>query len=262
MYSFIAWSGFHWNHRCFAQLQWRSSPSRSRSGSRTAGVIIEASATITAMIVIHLFFIIIVLLDMCPSICGHINRRETGLMNLLQSCLHYQQEILWSIAVWNDRSGFDLASTCCSIFPFPLFSIITKATMFLLGPDHTYALFSHSITILFHVDTITKINGKLVLKTLDKVYRNVVPSFHHVSSCSPVQERADALRTKIANQLFEKERADALRTKIANQLFEKAVEIFIKDVKVFASFNGELFKEITKLLTLENFRKRHAAHAR
>jgi hypothetical protein len=42
------------------------------------------------------------------------------------------------------------------------------------------------------------------LKTLDKVYRSVVPSFHHVSSCSPVQERADALRTKIANQLFEK----------------------------------------------------------
>ena len=37
MYSFTAWSGFHWNHRCFAQLQWRSSPSRSRSGSRTAG---------------------------------------------------------------------------------------------------------------------------------------------------------------------------------------------------------------------------------
>ncbi|AQK65617.1 Homeobox-leucine zipper protein ATHB-15 [Zea mays] len=31
-----AWSGFHWNHRCFAQLQWRSRPSRSRSGSRTA----------------------------------------------------------------------------------------------------------------------------------------------------------------------------------------------------------------------------------
>uniref|UniRef100_A0A804Q997 TPR1-like CTLH-containing domain-containing protein n=1 Tax=Zea mays TaxID=4577 RepID=A0A804Q997_MAIZE len=119
-----------------------------------------------------------------------------------------------------------------------------------------------------YVSCKTKINGKLVspafhwLKTLDKVYRNVVPSFHHVSSCSPVQERADALRTKIANQLFEKERADALRTKIANQLFEKAVEIFIKDVKVFASFNGELFKEITKLLTLENFRKRHAAHAR
>jgi hypothetical protein len=22
-----AWSGFHWNHRCFAQLQWRSSTS-------------------------------------------------------------------------------------------------------------------------------------------------------------------------------------------------------------------------------------------
>jgi hypothetical protein len=22
-----AWSGFHWNHRCFAQLYWRSSPS-------------------------------------------------------------------------------------------------------------------------------------------------------------------------------------------------------------------------------------------
>jgi hypothetical protein len=28
----------------------------------------------------------------------------------------------------------------------------------------------------------------------------------------------------------------------------------VKDLKVFASFNEELFKEITQLLTLENFR--------
>lgn len=34
----------------------------------------------------------------------------------------------------------------------------------------------------------------------------------------------------------------------------KAVEILVKDLKVFASFNEELFKEITHLLTLENFR--------
>ena len=34
----------------------------------------------------------------------------------------------------------------------------------------------------------------------------------------------------------------------------KAVEILVKDLKVFASFNEELFKEITQLLTLDNFR--------
>ncbi|KAK8947936.1 Topless-related protein 1 [Platanthera guangdongensis] len=34
----------------------------------------------------------------------------------------------------------------------------------------------------------------------------------------------------------------------------KAVDILVKDLKVFASFNEELFKEITQLLTLENFR--------
>ncbi|KAF2288033.1 hypothetical protein GH714_004006 [Hevea brasiliensis] len=33
----------------------------------------------------------------------------------------------------------------------------------------------------------------------------------------------------------------------------KAVEILVKDLKVFASFNEELFKEITQLLTLDNF---------
>jgi hypothetical protein len=32
------------------------------------------------------------------------------------------------------------------------------------------------------------------------------------------------------------------------------VEILVKDLKVFSSFNEELFKEITQLLTLENFR--------
>jgi hypothetical protein len=34
----------------------------------------------------------------------------------------------------------------------------------------------------------------------------------------------------------------------------KAIEILVKDLKVFASFNEELFKEITHLLTLDNFR--------
>ncbi|PIA42394.1 hypothetical protein AQUCO_02000089v1 [Aquilegia coerulea] len=35
----------------------------------------------------------------------------------------------------------------------------------------------------------------------------------------------------------------------------KAVEILVKDLKVFSAFNDELFKEITQLLTLENFRE-------
>ncbi|GMI95157.1 WUS-interacting protein 2, TOPLESS-RELATED 4 [Hibiscus trionum] len=35
----------------------------------------------------------------------------------------------------------------------------------------------------------------------------------------------------------------------------KAVEILVKDLKVFSTFNEELFKEITHLLTLENFRE-------
>ncbi|XP_017699765.2 protein TOPLESS-RELATED PROTEIN 2-like isoform X2 [Phoenix dactylifera] len=35
----------------------------------------------------------------------------------------------------------------------------------------------------------------------------------------------------------------------------KAAEILVKDLKSFASFNVELFKEITQLLTLENFRQ-------
>ena len=34
----------------------------------------------------------------------------------------------------------------------------------------------------------------------------------------------------------------------------RAVEILVKDLKVFSSFNEELFKEITQLLTLDNFR--------
>lgn len=36
----------------------------------------------------------------------------------------------------------------------------------------------------------------------------------------------------------------------------KAVEILVKDLKVFSTFNEELFKEITLLLTLQNFRYR------
>ncbi|XP_038993347.1 topless-related protein 1-like [Hibiscus syriacus] len=35
----------------------------------------------------------------------------------------------------------------------------------------------------------------------------------------------------------------------------KAAEILVKDLKVFATFNEDLFKEITQLLTLENFRE-------
>lgn len=34
----------------------------------------------------------------------------------------------------------------------------------------------------------------------------------------------------------------------------KGVEILVKDLKVFSAFNEDLFKEITQLLTLENFR--------
>lgn len=36
----------------------------------------------------------------------------------------------------------------------------------------------------------------------------------------------------------------------------KAVEILVKDLKVFSTFNEDLYKEITLLLTLENFRYR------
>ncbi|XP_044482596.1 protein TOPLESS-RELATED PROTEIN 2-like isoform X2 [Mangifera indica] len=35
----------------------------------------------------------------------------------------------------------------------------------------------------------------------------------------------------------------------------KTIEILVKDLKVFASFNEDLFKEITQLLTLDNFRQ-------
>ncbi|XP_078150956.1 protein TPR3-like isoform X3 [Carex rostrata] len=35
----------------------------------------------------------------------------------------------------------------------------------------------------------------------------------------------------------------------------KAVDILVKDLKVFATFNEELYKEITQLLTLDNFRE-------
>eukprot|EP00253_Pinus_taeda_P036221 PITA_36221 len=35
----------------------------------------------------------------------------------------------------------------------------------------------------------------------------------------------------------------------------KVVEILVKDLKVFSSFNEELYKEITQLLTLDNFRE-------
>lgn len=34
----------------------------------------------------------------------------------------------------------------------------------------------------------------------------------------------------------------------------------MKDLKVFASFNEDLFKEITQLLTLENFRYDKCEH--
>ena len=32
------------------------------------------------------------------------------------------------------------------------------------------------------------------------------------------------------------------------------MDILVKDLKVFAAFNEDLFKEITQLLTLDNFR--------
>ncbi|GAB2232559.1 hypothetical protein Drorol1_Dr00011599 [Drosera rotundifolia] len=35
----------------------------------------------------------------------------------------------------------------------------------------------------------------------------------------------------------------------------KAVDILVKDLKIFSAFDEELFKEITQLLTLENFRE-------
>jgi len=34
----------------------------------------------------------------------------------------------------------------------------------------------------------------------------------------------------------------------------KAVEILVQDLRVFSTFNEELYKEITQLLTLQNFR--------
>jgi hypothetical protein len=34
----------------------------------------------------------------------------------------------------------------------------------------------------------------------------------------------------------------------------KGVEILVSDLKVFSTFNEELYKEITQLLTLNNFR--------
>lgn len=36
-----------------------------------------------------------------------------------------------------------------------------------------------------------------------------------------------------------------------------AVDILVKDLRVFSAFNEDLFKEITQLLTLENFRYRN-----
>lgn len=34
----------------------------------------------------------------------------------------------------------------------------------------------------------------------------------------------------------------------------KAVEILVQDLRVFSTFNEELYKELTQLLTLQNFR--------
>nr|5JA5_A Chain A, Protein TPR1 [Oryza sativa] len=39
----------------------------------------------------------------------------------------------------------------------------------------------------------------------------------------------------------------------------KAVDILVKDLKVFSTFNEEAYKEITQLLTLENFRENEQA---
>jgi hypothetical protein len=51
--------------------------------------------------------------------------------------------------------------------------------------------------------------------------------------------------------------SERLRNEINNNCRRdraKAVDILVKDLKVFAAFNEELFKEITQLLTLDNFR--------
>ena len=43
-------------------------------------------------------------------------------------------------------------------------------------------------------------------------------------------------------------------TGIIRQDKAKAVEILVNDLKVFSTFNEDLYKEITQLLTLGNFR--------
>lgn len=57
---------------------------------------------------------------------------------------------------------------------------------------------------------------------------------------------------------YEKKRRNvfviSLRIAVCRHDRPKAVEILVKDLKVFSTFNEELFKEITQLLTLENFR--------
>lgn len=42
----------------------------------------------------------------------------------------------------------------------------------------------------------------------------------------------------------------------------KGVDILVNDLKVFAAFNEDLFKEITQLLTLENFRCEQTFHGK
>ena len=45
-----------------------------------------------------------------------------------------------------------------------------------------------------------------------------------------------------------------IMTLFCSQDRTKAVEILVKDLKVFSAFNEDLYKEITQLLTLDNFR--------
>ncbi|KAJ0082116.1 hypothetical protein Patl1_12277 [Pistacia atlantica] len=47
---------------------------------------------------------------------------------------------------------------------------------------------------------------------------------------------------------------EGLQANVQRRDRAKGVDILVKDLKVFAAFNEELFKEITQLLTLENFR--------
>ncbi|RWW57125.1 hypothetical protein BHE74_00036114 [Ensete ventricosum] len=65
---------------------------------------------------------------------------------------------------------------------------------------------------------------------------------------------------RVFDHFLQRRRWEPRRLKLRGRIFvrlthdrAKAVQILVKDLKLFASFNEELFKEITVLLTLENF---------